>query len=359
MAIPKFDQSELTVVSESPGFMGQPGTPIYKFPASLKDGMKAMYKRQPIWQITGLESTMFAPSVNPDNVARAFVIDANGMEFGKGGGPDMFGIEWEYVPSAGGSMVRPGTPFLEDANEWYDKIKWPDIDKWDWEGSTKANKDFLSTDKYVVCWFLNGWFERLISFMEFENAAYAMVDEDQREAVKELMLKLSELYIKIFDKFITYFPQIDGFCIHDDWGSQKETFFSPALAAEVLVPAMRKVTDYLHSRGKDCDLHSCGQAMKQIPNFIAGGWDSWGGQLMNDSHKIYELYGDKIIIGVTPTIFDAKNASESEQRAAAQEYASNFCNPKKPSYLNAYGASVLTPAYREELYKASREIYSA
>jgi hypothetical protein len=29
----------------------------------------------------------------------------------------MFGIEWEYVPQVGGSMVRPGKPFVEDANE--------------------------------------------------------------------------------------------------------------------------------------------------------------------------------------------------------------------------------------------------
>ena len=41
------------------------------------------------------------------------------------GGPDMFGIEWEYVPVAGGSMVRPGTPLLEDANDWNQILKLP------------------------------------------------------------------------------------------------------------------------------------------------------------------------------------------------------------------------------------------
>jgi hypothetical protein len=37
----------------------------------------------------------------------------------------MFGIEWEYIPAAGGSMVRPGKPFLEDANEWKEKVVGP------------------------------------------------------------------------------------------------------------------------------------------------------------------------------------------------------------------------------------------
>ncbi|MDR2530515.1 MAG: methyltransferase [Oscillospiraceae bacterium] len=359
MAIPKFDPKELTVVSETPGFMGGAGTPAYAFPVTMREGMRALYRREPIWQITGLESTMFSPRVNPDNIARAFVIDGTGRLDGSGGGPDMFGIEWEYVPQVGGSMVRPGEPFLSDANEWKTKLKWPDIDKWDWEGARQANAEFLAGDKYVVCWFLNGWFERLISFMEFENAAFAMVDEDQVDAVKELFNALSDQYIKIFAKYLEYFPEIDGFCIHDDWGSQKETFFSPVLAGEVIVPAMRKVTDYLHAQGKFCELHSCGQALKQVPNFIAAGWDSWGGQLMNDTHKIYELYGDKILVGVTPTLFNAAETSESDQIAAAKEYAGKFCDPKKPSYLNAYGASVLTPAYRAALYQASRERYGS
>ncbi|MDR0862823.1 MAG: methyltransferase [Oscillospiraceae bacterium] len=357
MAIPKFDEKELKVVSTTPGFAG-PGTPNYDYPVSPKEATAALYSRKPVWQLTGGESTMFSPKVNPDNIARAFVFDGSGFPFGSGGGPDMFGIEWEYIAQVGGSMVRPGKPFLEDANEWHEKLVWPDIDTWDWEGAAKANASYLSPDKSNVCWFLNGWYERLISFMDFEGAIMALADDEQQDAVKELFDKLSDLYIRIFDKYITYFPAIDGFCIHDDWGSQKETFFSPALAKEMIVPAMRKVTDYLHSRGKYCDLHSCGQALKQIPNFIAAGWDSWSGQTMNDTQKIYELYGDKILIGVIPDSFDPATTSEADQRAAAKTFADKFANPDKPSYVNTYGSSVFTPAYREELYKQSRINYS-
>ena len=43
--------------------------------------------------------------------------------------------------------------------------------------------------------------------------------------------------LKLIDKNLEYFPQINGFSIHDDWGSQKETFFSPAVIAEMIVPA--------------------------------------------------------------------------------------------------------------------------
>ena len=86
-----------------------------------------------------------------------------------------------------------------------------------------------------MAWFLNGWFERLISFMDFDNAVVALIDEDQKDAVKELFDRLSDLYIKIIDKYLEYFPGIDGFCIHDDWGAQKDTFFSPDTAMEMIV----------------------------------------------------------------------------------------------------------------------------
>jgi hypothetical protein len=272
MAVPAFDRKELTVVEEVPGFIGAPTTPIYSFPVTPKEAFTALLlRKEPVWQITGMEEKIFCPKINPDNIARAFVFDGSDMRFGEGGGKDMFGIEWEYIEKVGGSMVRPGKPFLEDANEWYDKLIWPDIDAWDWEQAGKENKEFLASDKLNIFWIMNGWYERLISFMDFEGAIMAMVDEDQTDAVKELYDKLSDLYIRILDKVFAYFPQVDAVCIHDDWGSQRETFFSPAVAAEMIVPHMRKVTDYIHSRGKVCELHSCGQLLKQVPNIIDAG----------------------------------------------------------------------------------------
>lgn len=352
----QFDNAELQIVKEIPGLFGGPNVPLYSFPTTLKDAYKGVYRKEPVWQITGIERNTFSPKVNPDNVARGSVAD--GTNTPKTGGTDMFGIEWEYVPQVGGSMVRPGKPFLDDANDWYEKVVWPDIESWDWQGCADANKSYLDTDKLNVCVFLNGWYERLISFMDFEGAVVAMIDDEQQDAVKEFFEKLTDLYIRILDKYLTYFPEIDLFIMHDDWGSQKETFFSPETAAEMIVPYMRKTTDFLHSKGKICELHSCGQLMRQVPNIIAAGWDSWNPQGMNDTQKIYELYGDQIVISVVPDEFDPKTTSEAEQREAAKKYAEQFCQAQKPSLFNFYAAPMLTPVFREELYKQSRINYS-
>lgn len=354
MNIPAFDQKELKVVGRHKT-MGTT-VPLFDFPISQRDAyISLMRDKKPVWQIVGTETKMFIPRIIPDNKARALVFEEKPFDALKdGGGKDMFGVDWEYVPIAGGSMVRPGNPFITDMNDWYDKVVWPDIDSWDWEGSAIENKDYLDCDKNIQVWFQTGWFERLISFMEFEPAIMALFDEEQQDAIHDFFDKLGDLYINMIDHYVKYFPQVTSFYMHDDWGSQKETFFSPTLVEEMIVPHMKKVTDYIHSIGRCAEFHSCGQIFKQVPNMIKAGWDTWGGQPMNDTQKIYELYGDKIVIGVIPDQFDPETTTEEEQRAYARAFAEKFCNPEKPCAINIMGTLCMTDAYREELYKESR-----
>jgi len=362
MAIAPFHEKELEVIGSYRNPFGKFPIAQFNAPVNDREAVKLLYQGKPVHQIvgTGIEHFTFCPSINPDNIARAYVLDATTRadKVGQAGGPDMFGIEWEYVPEVGGSMVRPGQPLVDDANDLMEKVQWPDIESWDWEGAAEVNRNYFREDRFNLCWLMNGWYERLISMMDFEDAAVALIDEDQKDAVKAFFDKLSDLYIDILDHYIKYFPMIDGFHIHDDWGSQKDTFFAPQVAAEMLVPYMRRVTDFLHSKGKYCDLHSCGMNFKQVPNYIDAGFDSWRPQSMNDIEKIYELYGDKIIIAVPPQAFDVDNTTEEEQREFAREYAKKFCNPKKPSMFSMYGLGKMTPAYREELYKQSRLLYA-
>lgn len=366
MSIPKFDPSELKVVEEVPDSLEGSPVAVYNTPISAKEAGRATFQRKPVWQILGslgVEFIGFIPRINPDNIARAFIMDALSGPGGSNpqGGKDMFGIEWEYIPVATGSMVRPGKPYIKNAREIKDKIVFPDLDSWDWEGSRKNNEIFLSQPKYYYTMLFNGWFERVISFMDFKGAILAMINEDQKDAIKAFFDELSDFYIRLLDKYIAYYPEIDLYILHDDWGSQKDTFFAPAVVKEMIVPYMRRVTDFLHSKGKIAELHSCGHIIKQVPNMIEAGFDAWNPQSMNDFEKIYNLYGDKILVATLPEYFNAEKTSEEEQRAIARTYADKYCNPDKPSYLSIYAAveqNLMTPAFREELYKQSRINYS-
>jgi hypothetical protein len=355
----------MKVVREQPAFFppGAPPISIYNTPVSLEEGYAAAMRREALWVLSGVEASTFAPRINPDNIARAFSFDGEGAIMNDQGGlpvggPDMFGIEWVFVPSAGGSMVQPGKPTLTDANDWKSKIKFPKLSTWDWAGSEKKNEAYLKNlrDSKVVIqgMILNGYFERLISFMDFEGAALAMVDEEQQDAVKELMLAIADLYIELIDRYHKHYG-IVHFNIHDDWGSQMAPFFSPAVGKELIVPAMRKVNDHIHSMGGFVDFHSCGHIDQCIPNMIEAHWDSWSGMPMNDSQGDWEKYGDKISIGVVPDQFDPATTSEEQQRAEARKFVDKFVKPGRSALLNSmYAGPVLTPAFREELYRYSR-----
>jgi len=355
-----FDPNELKGITYKKSTFCGIDVPRFEGAMTMRDAIKATFRREPFCQVIGSEQyNVFNPRIYADNVARAFVLENRPFDpLTEGGGKDIFGIEWVYVPQAEGSMEKHGNPQMEDAEEWHDFVQFPDVDSWDWEGCARENADYLKDDQFNVTWLQNGFFERLISFMGFEGAIMAMADEDQQDEVKALLMAIADTYIDVIDHYVKYFPKLDCFFIHDDWGSQKDTFFAPDLVEEIIVPAMRKVTDHIHSIGKFAELHSCGNNGKQVPNMIKAGWDMWCGQPMNDTHDLYEKYGDKIILGVFPDEFDPKTTSEEDQRRFAREYADKFCRPGKPSVMHFMACQNLTPAFYEELYKQSRINYA-
>jgi len=358
MKIP-FNEKELEVAYEIPGMWGGPGTPVYSYPANLYDIAKNTYvDKEATWILTGSEVGMFCPAVIPDNIARGLVIDAVPVPREKFGGPDMFGLNWKYVDVAGGSMSE-GLLF-DDANDWKDHINFEEVykavDSWDWEGSAKQNEGYLASGPKTL-WFLNGaWFERLISFMTFEGAAMALLDDDQIDAVKELIHETTSLYMYIVDKCEKHY-NVPGYCIHDDWGSQMAPFFSEDAAREVFLPEMKRFVDHVHSYGKYIEIHSCGKCQDRIGVFVDAGFDIWTPMAMNDTYALYEKYGDKIVLSiVVKELENPAAATEEELRAAARSFAAKFANPNKPCQLSFYSDPAYTGsrAFREELYKASR-----
>ena len=356
-----FDPKELDFTKRTMSFNpAVPGKPLFNFPVNEKQAMHSLYnKGEAVWAPYGIETSLFCPSVIPDNIARGFVIEAERWPEPYTTHDDMFGVNWTYVPTVGGSMETPGHPHpFEDANDGKESRKFPDPYAWDWDASAKMNNAFLkSRSQANMFWFLNGaTFERLISFMGFENAAMALLDEDQEDALHELLDALSDLHIEIMKCAIeAYGDGIDGFYYHDDWGSQKSPFFSTAAGKEFFVPEWKKMTEFIKGRGLIAELHSCGHCDAQIENMIAGGWQTWTPMAMNDTHALYEKYGDKIVIGVVADPVPA-DATEEEQYEAGKAFAEKFCKPGKIASFSLYSPPVMTDAYAKGLYETSRKI---
>ena len=353
-----FDEArELQIIGEYKSISPRaPALPRYNSPITPRENMKLLLDgEKPLWMPSSADCFSFAPKIIPDNVARGLVIDADPLDIKDAGGEDFFGVHWDFVPQVGGSMVRPGSPKVPDINKWEDYIKFPDLDAYDWAGSAEKNRELLSRDRMNEVWIMNGLFERLISFMDFENAALAMVDEDQQDGVHRLFDALCVFYDDLIEKYQKYY-NADAVYFHDDWGSQRAPFFSLNTVREMLVPYLSRVVESCHKRGMYFDFHSCGKNEMLVPAMIESGGDIWCPQPMNDYKMLLEKYGDRIIIGVQPEI--TFESTEEEIIAAINKFIDEYGKYDRVLCRFTIMAGTQRKAY-ELLYSRTRQAYNS
>ena len=282
------------------------------------------FRNEPVqWTPSSRDILRFDPDIIPDNIARGAVNEARKYTPEQYGGSDMFGVPWIYVPAERGSIEPPGYTMLDDISNWEEVIRFPDLDSWDWEGAALRNKEYLNTDKLIDSTIYTGFFERLISFLGFEEAAIAMIDEDAEDDIHRLFSRLSDLYIEIIRRMHQYF-HTEHIYLHDDWGSQKSTFFSVQRHEEMIVPYLRKVASAAHEMGVFVEMHSCGCISTLIPNLISTGIDSWRGQpKVNDKYQLVKAYGKQFKFGVEIVAPDHP-VTDDEAENMASEFARQY-----------------------------------
>ncbi len=114
-----------------------------------------------------------------------------------------------------------------------------------------------------------GFFENFNQIFGFQNHLlyYAMYPEE-----------LYYLYSRQADWTIRFAGHcidlgVDMIHISDDWGSQHNLLFSPKLWRELIYPNLKRVVDYVHSRGCYVSLHSDGDIHKLCPHIAELGID--------------------------------------------------------------------------------------
>ncbi len=248
------------------------------------------------WIPSLLDTRTFAPSIIPENIVRGMVLEQTPFPAENYGGTGWFGVEWYYDPAAKGSMEK--NRLLSEISEWEDKIVFPNLDAYDWEGCARANAEYLNTDKLLCTTIYTGYFERLISFMDYADAAVALVDEDDQEDVHRLFDRLTDFYIDFAQRMHRHFG-IDRITVHDDWGTQRSPAISPEVHKEMIMPYIKRLVDAVHAEGMIYEQHSCGMIEPMVPALIDAGVDTWCGQSSaNDIDKLIEQYGDRLIFGV-------------------------------------------------------------
>jgi hypothetical protein len=343
-------------VGETINPWGNKREPKRNFPISERENLgRLLNGKKPLYMPSIHHMLPFSPREIPDNTVRAFALEIDPILPGADvtGGPDMFGVEWQYVPVTGGSMVRPGNPKVRDITRWEEYVTFPDLNGIDWAGSARRNAPLLKDDRMKRVWVLTGLNERLISFMDFDKTMLAYVDDDQKAGVHRLFDKLCLFYDDLFERYKTYFD-CDVVMFNDDWGTQRGPQFSPDTAREMLVPYMQRLAESCHRRGMYLELHCCGKNDILAPVIAEAGVDIWMPQEINDFELLHKLIGDKVFLAICS---DANPLMSDEE---CFESAKRFMN-KFGRYANVMYSDMPEqhPRMAEHLYYLSREAYAA
>jgi len=177
---------------------------------------------------------------------------------------DWFGCDWTMIVSAGGPMLTPGTQVMGDVTEWEKVVKFPDLDKWDFKSAADDYlKNTYNPEKALGMDIGLGFTERLVSLMGgYTDSMYALAAEP--EACIDFFEAFLEWELRHFDKLIEHYP-VNMITYHDDWGSEKDTFFSPAMMESMIFPVTKKLFDYIKSKGAVIEFHNCGNINRFMP----------------------------------------------------------------------------------------------
>lgn len=234
-------------------------------------------------------------------------------------GVDDFGVQWELDPEHPELMthVKPGCELFDDITEWKKHVTFPSCKDKNWEAAAMRTKAMWAKKDEIQGYVVGnmGAFEKICAMMGHVNAMMAMYDDE--EAFAEFVEAYADYRIEQFE-YIKKYMDVDFMMMHDDWGNQKNMFFSPEMWRKFFKEPERRMVKRCQELGMHYMHHSCGYIEPIIPDLVEIGVESWhGGSPVNDLKKIKAEYGDKLIFagGVDPQVTDTGRATEEEIRA--------------------------------------------
>ena len=210
-------------------------------------------------------------------------------------------------------------------------------------------------EQYATALYTQGIFERLHSLMGMEDAMIALYEEPEK--VHELIDFLVAAELDFAKNIMDHVPGVRALLHHDDWGSNVNSFLSPAMFDEFITPAYKKIYGYWRERGVELIAHhSDSYAANLVPSMLEMGVDIWQGVFPeNDIPKLVEQYGGRItFMGEIRTLaIDLPDVTDEE---IAREVERACLKCKGPSFIPCLTAGLPISHFPGVYDKVSGEI---
>jgi len=238
-----------------------------------------------------------------------------------GTGADAWGVLWTNQgpnPAVDGNMVAKDFILFDNIEDWKEKVKFPNFNKFLLRIIMKNMKKGMGVnpkEQVVASLLLSGTFERMNQMIGFEEALCAFYESP--EATKEFFEAMCEYKLACIEKMHKVLKP-DVIHMHDDWGTEKNMFFSPEIWREFIKPIEKRYADRIHELGMLYVHHSCGFIEQIIPDLIEIGVDAIEPVMMcNNIEKLLKEYGTQITFcgGIDNRVIDDEGSTEEQIRA--------------------------------------------
>ena len=266
--------------------------PVFDYPIDVKENFRrALDRKNPLWVPNAVNDCNYVLGGDLSGLSDLKFDFLERCDW-----VDLFGCTWEWIPEAGGSMLKPNQkPVLDDITDWEKDIVWPDLNEERIKNCCEAVQKRANFHPGKVNYydFGQGCTERLVAVLGgYEQAMLALAVEP--DACREFMAELSRFNCRMFDLISKYFPT-DMIMYHDDWGPERATFFSEKMMEEIVYGPSEIFFKHVKESGVYIDFHSCGNVKNFMPYAVSLGADLMQLQpRCNDLLEYKKLYGDKL-----------------------------------------------------------------
>lgn len=208
-----------------------------------------------------------------------------------------WGVTVSWAPGQPGMFPdhSPEKIVCPDIGEWKEYVKAPEVVTSDaeWESCVAECEAIDLEQQYVTAMVAPGIFEMTHYLCEISNALAAFYEYP--DELKELIKYLTEWELKVAETTCDHLHP-GAILHHDDWGTQRSTFFAPEMFAEFLVEPYKEIYGYWKERGVEVIMHhSDSYAETLVPYMIEIGIDVWQGVMnTNNIPAMIEKYGKQI-----------------------------------------------------------------
>ena len=272
--------------------------------------------------------------------------------------------QWPEGTPGGFPVHTPDKIVIKDITHWEDYVHAPrtKFDDAAWEPFIAMTEKIDRENAYVTNMVAPGLFEQTHHLSEIQNALINFYEEP--EHVHDLIKYLRDYELELASEICSH-THPDAIFHHDDWGSQRSTFLSPAMFDDFYLDAYKEVYGYYKAHGVELIVHhSDSYAATLVPEMIEMGIDIWQGVMTsNNIPELIKQYGGKISFmgGIDSAAIDypgwTREVVRAEVRKACDACGKLYFIPGASQGLAMSTFPGVYEATTEEIAAYSKEVF--